>query len=513
MSTRAAAGSKAISASAASAGKSNSSLVVCPAVVLLQPSSSPDQDGDSTDSLVHFFPDHAAAAKQAKRLQGLLLALCGISTALTGQQVAVVKMGAASQLDIKAAYVHFQGCVLVFCLPGALSDGAARAIATDMAALLQCVLGSLEDWQMKATSETPTRSSSIRTVSEGVEAPGSPSNDVDVIFVSEDLPQSQLRAPLAKKVDFLLDTSFRQLFGSDWRAAALIPMFPLGVPATLQSETARLRGSEALSLLEAASAPPSERLVRASQFEPAKAGCLFHRGALVTSHMTPEETKEVWRVCWALSLFRRTAAHPPLILLQDLHMPLPASPGRAQAGGRPQAGARRKLAMVIVGLGADLLCLLMTPLGLACAADLEGAYELDAAAATLHQLQNSGDISDDCMAPGQTNALLLEVEDPAAALLNQAKSKAHTQLDKPKKLPRAAKSRAAHGSSPVAATASAAATTPQHFQLVYDEALGHLICQQPAEGNANLLADFFSTVAFLRATAQGRRCEPAKPTV
>ena len=77
------------------------------------------------------------------------------------------------------------------------------------------------------------------------------------------------------------------------------------------------------------------------------------------SDIGPNPTHAIWALCWGLSLHARSPSHPPLFMLQDLHVP--RYQGIDKSASAALDSDRIRLAAVIVGLGDSLLCLGLWP--------------------------------------------------------------------------------------------------------------------------------------------------------
>ena len=85
-----------------------------------------------------------------------------------------------------------------------------------------------------------------------------------------------------------------------------------------------------------------------------------HRRAVVHSSLHSAATMAVMNMCWGLGMFWRSPSHPPLALLQDLHLP---SSVQHQA---------LRMSVVVTALGQTVLCLAFWPGCFAAANQLAG---------------------------------------------------------------------------------------------------------------------------------------------
>uniref|UniRef100_A0A061RNT9 Uncharacterized protein n=1 Tax=Tetraselmis sp. GSL018 TaxID=582737 RepID=A0A061RNT9_9CHLO len=185
-----------------------------------------------------------------------------------------------------------------------------------------------------------------------------------------------------------------EIRGREWLHAHVVPAFELGVPYAAVALDLQLSALELLNGIEVVCPPAEERAASPAMFRMSRSSCLIHSGKLIASHMDVRETKEVWRLCWALSMFERTADHPPAVLMEDAYLPDaaagPSAPARGEAGlpETPSAagpspssggsGGHGRVSLLIVGIGEDIVVVMLRPLGGAAAADLRGSFLVDA---------------------------------------------------------------------------------------------------------------------------------------
>lgn len=83
------------------------------------------------------------------------------------------------------------------------------------------------------------------------------------------------------------------------------------------------------------------------------------RGSTIASHMSPNTARLVWAFCWALGLFQRTAARPPVAMFQDLQVPSHAGSRNDRAAFPLPGGMVGSVGMrlIIVAAEQSVLCL------------------------------------------------------------------------------------------------------------------------------------------------------------
>jgi hypothetical protein len=185
---------------------------------------------------------------------------------------------------------------------------------------------------------------------------------------------------------------------------------PYAVPYCHTSVEVRAALAEALSDVRTYVPPMEQRLLARHSFGPHMDACLFHSGVLVATHMPPVALSCVWALCNAHHLMARSEQHPRCVLLKDVWLPpthatqplqrralvratsvppflrsAPISPPPAAEDGELSV---LEPTQMVVGLGSDLLCALLTPDGEATAAHLEASVQLDAALAALTRLRH-----------------------------------------------------------------------------------------------------------------------------
>lgn len=82
---------------------------------------------------------------------------------------------------------------------------------------------------------------------------------------------------------------------------------------------------------------------------------------MIGSHMLPHTAHAVWAFCWAMSLFQRTAAHPPMAMLQDLQVPTHAGSSKEKALLPGSAAGTVCMRLILVAVEQSVLCLGMWP--------------------------------------------------------------------------------------------------------------------------------------------------------
>ena len=111
---------------------------------------------------------------------------------------------------------------------------------------------------------------------------------------------------------------------------------------------------------------------RESKVEPAQ-NVHACRGSVTVSHMPRHVTHSVWAFCWALGLLQRTAAHPPLAMLQDLQVPSHAcSSNRDARSVSVGTSGTVCVSVLLVAVQEAVLCLGFWPRADSEAEDLTG---------------------------------------------------------------------------------------------------------------------------------------------
>jgi len=352
--------------------------LVLPAALLLD---TEGQQEDEDNSVLYFYPDTDSIEELAHETKGMLLAMKGMSKSIVGERVQVVCLEHfESDQKLLASYVHLGSVLLVLLLPAKLRAFLATCVAEDCAQLLAFALG--PSWQWWGAGE-------------------------DCASGDEEAPQTphfrRLRRPGEPKIlsgwarsrlELVLQSYFMEIRGREWLHAHVVPAFELGVPYAAVALDLQLSALELLNGIEVVCPPAEERAASPAMFRMSRSSCLIHSGKLIASHMDVRETKEVWRLCWALSMFERTADHPPAVLMEDAYLPDaaagPSAPARGEAGlpETPSAagpspssggsGGHGRVSLLIVGIGEDIVVVMLRPLGGAGASDLRGSFLVDA---------------------------------------------------------------------------------------------------------------------------------------
>ena len=85
------------------------------------------------------------------------------------------------------------------------------------------------------------------------------------------------------------------------------------------------------------------------------------RSAMVASHMSPFTAHLTWMFCWAMSFFQRTAAHPPMAMLQDLQVPGHTGSSRGNISLPGSTAGTGCMSLLIVAAEQNVLCLGLWP--------------------------------------------------------------------------------------------------------------------------------------------------------
>mmetsp|Transcript_26360 Transcript_26360/g.74104 ORF Transcript_26360/g.74104 Transcript_26360/m.74104 type:complete len:634 (-) Transcript_26360:2138-4039(-) len=458
--------------------------LVLPAALLLDLESKGGEDEGDT-SLLYFYPDSDSTEDLVMKLKGMLLAIRGVSTSIAGQKVRLVKMAhMEANEEVLVSYVHLGGVALAMLLPAKLGDFLAHCLADDCSQLLQFALGPPAYWWGAGSCDGSAQDSLSFSGPEHSWVGRQP------------LPKGERKTVslwLRSRLDMILQCYFMEIRGREWLHAHVVPAFELGVPYAAIPPDMQLRALELLNNVEVASAPAEERLSSPARFLSSRSSCLIHGGRLIASHMNIRETKEVWRMCWALSLYQRTPEHPAVILLQDAFLSEIATSDmqadRAEPTETPEGsdcaegGPSGHVVLLAVGAGVDVVVVMLRPVGNAAAADLQGSFLSPAVLSMLTEFQQAESKAMDKL-------LATQEERSAAAGATEAKP-------------------AQAGASPRRSSHPSPTELLLLHHVSYNGVNGVLLSTDPPPGElaSNLAGDFVATSLYLHSLfTRMRRC-------
>lgn len=229
---------------------------------------------EGEDPLLHCFPDAQVDVQRATRLKGLFLALAALTKTLGGADIRIASLSSKetynqsrekpaemSEGGIKAAYANVGAVVLVVLLPSFLLDAAALSLAQSLQSSLLFTLGPTADW-MEADSKS-------------------------------------LNTNVTAKLTHLLQSWFSRLYNPAEQCdfPQLTHSLPGAVPFFEVSSEVHAKLVEAVTSAETAGGTLHERCLRKAAWLDYREACLIHRGLVVYTDMTPEDTASCWELC------------------------------------------------------------------------------------------------------------------------------------------------------------------------------------------------------------------------
>ncbi|DBA65959.1 TPA: hypothetical protein ACH3X2_002981 [Trebouxia sp. C0005] len=199
---------------------------------------------NSSPQVFHIYPNSPAHAARATAMSSLLVALSGVTFAVTSQQVRCVTFPDPSP-GFKVTYVICQNnALLVFCWPLKLPDGSAFKLAAVISNLLCNVMGPFEGWlqDKRLDADHPKVLHQAAADTQADLKVTSQEQHLKTRDAAAGSVESCLTPAAGHQFDLLMASVFHQLSVNGWHASALSTLFPTGVPATTGSQQASLLG-------------------------------------------------------------------------------------------------------------------------------------------------------------------------------------------------------------------------------------------------------------------------------